>query len=345
MMYTDARMKNVEFRRCYPDGGDDAGLCPVDPQNVEYVTMRKMVTRQFTPEAMRRLRPRIQRIVDELLDAALEAGDVDLVEAFGFPVATLVACEYFGIPASDRGTFRGWVDAFVACGDGLVGDDEDLDKRRGDAMAELQGYFRSLIPSRRHTPTDDLVGSLVTALDAIDPALTDRQLPDAVSALLMSGYEATGNFLSGATYDLLTHPAELRLFRDNPGIAASAVSELMRYWTPTSYIARSARTDVELDGQVIRAGDTIFLVMAAANRDPEVFDDPDRLDLTRHPNPHIAFGHGPHVCIGAVLTEMEAQLALGALVRRAPALELRGEPKFKTAFAMRGFSTMPVSLR
>jgi cytochrome P450 len=342
-MFTDARLKNIADRRCFPDAESNEKIHAVDPDNTASVVLRKVAVKQFTPGPMKRLRPRIQEIVDELVDAMLEAGETCLVEAFGVQVAGRVACEYFGVPHSDRTMFRGWIDTFVACGDTIRGENDELDRIRRESIDNLMAYLATLIPQRRHQPTEDMMGQMVVAMDAVDPELTDQRLPNVMAALLMSGYETTNNFLSGAPYELLRNPSELRRLQENPEIIVSGVRELMRYYSPGSYIARTASTDLELAGQSIAEREVVVAVLAAANRDPEVFEDPDRLDLTRNPNPHLGFGHGPHGCVGSVLTETEAQIALTTLFRRIPALALKGEPTYKKAFAMRGFTSMPVT--
>ena len=202
-MFTDARLKNMADRRCFPDAEDNSKIHAADPGNTAAVVLRKVAIKQFAPGALKRLRDRIEEIVDDLVDAMLDAGEVDLVEAFGIPLAGRVVCEYFGIPDADRAMFRGWIDRYVACGDTIRGENEELDRIRRESIDNLMAYLATLIPLRHKEPTHDMMGEMVTALDAVDPELTDRRLPNVMAALLMSGYESTSNFLSGGPYELL----------------------------------------------------------------------------------------------------------------------------------------------
>jgi cytochrome P450 len=341
----DPRLRNVKNIRCYPDASDDAG--PMDLPIADFVRIRESVARTFSPRMMRRFQPRIQQIVDGLLDHALAAGEVDLHEAFCRPLALNVFGELFGVPAADRTLFSGWVEGMVQ---GVDVDMQmvvspELAERRDRAQAEFSTYFRGLIAERRRDPADDLVSALVAIEQDDGTVLTEEELVLSCTMLLIAGHETTVHLVAAATHTLLEHPDQLQRLRDDPGIARTAVEELLRYITPAQLLPRVAHTDLDIGSQRIPAGELIVLLLVAANRDPEIFADPDRLDLTRHPNPHLAFSHGTHFCLGSTLAKLECEIALTGLLRRAPALALAGEAVFKPTIAMRCVDELPVRLR
>jgi cytochrome P450 len=337
----DTRLTNVEDIRCYPDAADDAGT---GASGGDFAQIRGAVARALSPAVVRGYQERVQQIVDELVDAVLAAGETDLVETLCHPLGAIVFCELFGVPAGDRDVFRAWVDAVVQGVDMLVAVAPEVAQRRDKAMAEFSDYFRNLIATRRAAPTGDLLSDLIAIADG-DGGLTEEELVSSCVILLITGHESTVNFVSNSTHALLTHPTELTRFRDNPEVGQTAIDELMRYCSPANLLVRKASTDIELDGNRITAGEFVVPLLGAANRDPAVFPDPERLDLTRQPNPHLAFGHGLHYCLGAALARMEGLVALGTLTRRAPALELAGEPEFKPTIGLRGLAALPVRVR
>lgn len=340
----DTRLKNVENIRCYPDA-ETPSKSPVDAAQADYVRIRKSVARSLSPSSVRKFQPKLQELVNELLDAAVSAGDVDLVDAFCHPLAATVFCQLFGIPAEDRAMFREWVDGVVQGVDTVVVSSPEVTERRERAIARFADYFKELIADRRIRPQNDLLSALVAIQQDDGSMLTEKELISSCIILLIAGHESTVHFVSNATLALLSHPGELQRFRDDPGISSTAIEELMRYTSPANIVVREARTDFEIGGKELREGDSVILLLGAANRDPEVFADPERLDLTRDPNPHLAFGNGPHFCLGATLARLEGLLALSALARKAPALVLRGEPRYKPTLGLRGLASLPVSLR
>jgi cytochrome P450 len=333
----DPRLRNVEDIRCYPDGAQAGGV------GNDFGRIRGAVARALSPAVVRQYRPRVQEIVDELVGAALAAGEVELVEALCHPLGAIVFCELFGVPTSDRSVFRGWVEAVVQGVDMLVGVPAEVAERRDRAMAEFSEYFRGLIAARREAPAADLLSDLIAIADG-EGELTEEELVSSCVILLITGHESTVNFVSNAVHALLSHPVELRRFRAEPELGPVAVDELMRFCSPANLVVRSARTAVELDGHRIEPGEYVVPFLAAANRDPAVFDDPEKLDLTRKPNPHLAFGHGLHYCLGAALAKMEGLVALRTLTDRAPDLAWGGEPEFKPTIGLRGLSRLPVRL-
>lgn len=336
----DSRLRNVEDIRCYPDDGDQS-TGSGGPVGGDFARVRGAVARALSPAVVRRYRPRVQEIVDELVTGTLAAGDVDLVESLCHPLGAIVFCELFGVPSADRALFRGWVDDVVRGVDVLMAVEPDVARRRDAAMAEFTAYFRSLVRQRRHAPTGDLLGDLVAIADG-DGGLTEDELVSSCVILLITGHESTVNFVGNSVHALLTHPGELARFRSQPDIGQTAVDELMRYCSPANLVVRSAPVDIELAGHRIGAGEFVVPLLAAANRDPEVFANPETLDLTRAPNPHLAFGHGLHHCLGAALARMEGLVALTTLLARAPHLAAAGEPEFKPTIGLRGLAALPV---
>ncbi|HEX4701520.1 MAG TPA: cytochrome P450 [Pseudonocardiaceae bacterium] len=336
----DTRLGNVEDIRCYPDAGGDNGTSA----GSDFAQIRSAVARALSPAVVRRYRPRVAQIVDELVDATLAAGTVDLVASLCHPLGATVFCELFGVPVGDRDLFRGWVDSIVRGVDLLLGVSAEVAARRDAAMAEFSDYFRRLIAVRRVEPAGDLLSDLIAIADG-EGGLTEDELVSSCVILLITGHESTVNFVSNSVHALLTHPDELARFRAEPDIGQVAIDELMRYCSPANLVVRTARTAIELDGHVIAEGEFVVPLLAAANRDPDVFAEPERLDLTREPNPHLAFGHGLHYCLGAALARMEGLVALETLTRRAPALELAGEPEFKPTIGLRGLASLPIRTR
>jgi cytochrome P450 len=328
------------------DGLQGAGLPPrrvrsflvLDPP--EHTRLRRLVSRAFTARLVERLRPRVAAVVADLL-AGLR-GDVDLIAALAHPLPVIIISEMLGVPPSDQDRFSGWSDA-LARGldpDFLVPPEELAQRDR--AREEFGDYFRELAARRRAEPGDDLLSGLV----AIEELSEDDLLATCV-LLLVAGHETTVNLIANGALALLRSPDQLAWFRDHPESAPAAVEELLRYDPPVQLSARIALRDAEIAGQRVSAGEPVLLLLSAANRDPAVFADPDRLDLTRWTTEaprHLAFGQGIHFCLGAPLARIEGQVALTALMRRD--IELRPEPlRYKENLILRGLAALPVTLR
>ncbi|WP_329245533.1 cytochrome P450 [Actinoallomurus sp. NBC_01490] len=305
----------------------------------EHTRLRRLVSRAFTARLVERLRPRVSAIVDDLL-ARLD-GEVDLIAGLAHPLPVIVISEMLGVPPEDEDRFKDWSDA-LARGldpDFVVPPDELTYRDR--AREEFGDYFRELAARRRAAPGDDLLSGLV----AIEELSEDDLIATCV-LLLVAGHETTVNLIANGTLALLRSPDQLAWFRANPGEAPAAVEELLRYDPPVQLSARVALEDAEVAGQRIGRGEAIMLLLGAANRDPEVFTDPDRLDLTRwltEAPRHLAFGQGIHFCLGAPLARVEGQIALTALMRRDVAL-LPGPLRYKDNLILRGLAELPVRI-
>lgn len=336
----DPRFVNVQEVRCYPD-------VVAEGKTVEtgYSLMRKAAAKALGPSTVRRFESRLQRMVDEVIDVALEARDVDLVECLAYPLPAIVFCDLFGLPPGDINVFRNWIDDLVRGVDLLIIDSAEIATRSHAAQMEFSAYLWRFIEDRRSRPTDDLL-SAVVEIQKHDQGLTDSELLAFCITFFIAGHAATSSFIPLAVKSLLDNPSEMQRFRnlladDDLG----ALEELLRYASPTHFTMRTALTDVEFDGHLIGKGDIVGCVIGSANRDPEVFAEPERLDLTRGANPHVVFGHGLHFCLGMHLARLEARVVLRTLFQRAPRLEFRGEPSYKEAVWLRGLASLPVSLR
>ena len=343
--HTDARFSRAatlthDVPRLY-EHRVDAGILDLDPP--EHTRLRRLVARAFTARRVETLRPRAQQEADALIDAMLAAGSpADLVEHYAVPLPGVMICELLGVPFADRGNFYGWGNAFMST-TGLTL------REREAALGELAGYLAGLVAERRETPAEDLLTALVVARDEHE-SLSEAEAIGMAITLFAAGYESTASQIANFTYTLLTHPDELRTLRERPELIPGAVEELLRF-VPLSAneaaLPRYATEDVELSVGTVRKDEPVLLAAYAANRDPDVYEDPDRLDVTRDlARPHLAFGHGVHHCIGAPLARMDLQVAMGALIDRLPGLRLAVEPDevaWKAGLAVRGPVTLPIA--
>jgi cytochrome P450 len=319
-----------------------AGAILTDLDPPEHTRLRRLVAKAFTVRRVEQLRAQAERIAGELLDEMVSAGPpADLVQSFAVPLPGLMICELIGVPYADRDEFREWVGAFMAVTALTV-------EERMAHMGSLAAYLGKLAAQRRETPTDDLLGALVFASEEGD-RLTEEEVVQLTLLILAAGYESTASQLVNFTYALLTHPDQLALLRARPELMSNAVEELLR-WTPlattSESLPRYALADVELSGGTVAAGEPVLIAWNIANRDPRVFDDPDRLDITREARPHVRFGHGPHHCLGAPLARLDIQVGLTALLDRFPNLRLavaEDELEWKTGLAIRGPVALPIT--
>jgi len=308
----------------------------------DHTRLRTLVNKAFTPRRVERLRPRVQALVDELLDAAAPAGRMDLVADLAVPLPIIVIAELLGVPVEDRERLKVWSDHVAMLIDGTL-----REEHLGVALpsfGELVDYLKHVVEARRKEPQDDLISSLVAAQDA-DDRLDDFEVLGTCVLILGAGHETTTNLIgNGALALLRDRPAWERLRRE-PGLVPSAVEELLRYDSPVSVTSRLPKEDVVLHGHRIPKGCEINAVIASANRDAGRFPDADRLVLDRPDNRHLAFGQGAHFCLGAPLARLEGRIALGALARRFPHLALADDdPPLRPGFVLRGRTALPVEL-
>jgi pimeloyl-[acyl-carrier protein] synthase len=319
------------------------GLSMLDRDPPDHTRLRSLVSTAFTPRVVEGLRPRIQQIVDDLITRAEAAGGMDVIEEFAYPIPVNVICEMLGVPVADHERFRGWsLDIARGLDSIWLPPDSEIPRRSAASRHAISDYFRGLIAQRRASPRSDLLSALIAA-EAAGDKLSEEELVATCILLLIAGHETTVNLIGNGMLALLRHPAELRRLRESPGLITSAVEELLRYDGPVQRTARVASADATIGGRTIAKGDMVMPFIAAADRDPAQFPEPDRLDLSRSDNRHIAFGWGIHFCLGAPLARIEGQIAIDALVRRLPALELAThEPEYRQSLTLRGLKTLPV---
>ncbi|WP_236794621.1 cytochrome P450 [Amycolatopsis sp. GM8] len=314
----------------------------------DHTRLRGLVSKAFTPRMIAGLRPLIESTVDELLTELLAADEADLVESFAYPLPLRVICAMLGVPARDRPLFGGWSSALARGLDpGPLLSPSERDAR-AHAMQDGKAYFRDLLAKRRAEPADDLVSALA-AVEEQGDVLTESELLNTFALLLSGGFETTVSLIANGTLALLRNPGQLALWRETPDLAPHAIEELARYEPSVQIAARVAQGPLKLAGHAFGNGDGIVLLLASANRDPEAFEDPDRLDLTRYTRPapaHLSFAKGIHFCLGAALARLEVEIAMDALVRRAPGIELVTEDlTYLPNVSIRRMRALPVRLR
>jgi len=310
----------------------------------DHTRLRTLVSKAFTPRVIEGLRPHIQQIVDGLLDRVRDARAMDLIADLALPLPVIVISEMLGVPAADRDRFRQWSLDIARSLDAIalpVG--PEVIERGNAARRALVDYFRGLIAERRRRPRADLLTGLIAAEEQGD-TLSQPELLATLVLLLVAGHETTVNLIGNGMLALLRHPAEFRKLGAEPALLPSAVEELLRWDSPVQRTGRIAAANVELGDKLIPMGALVLGFVGAANRDPAHFPEPDRLDLARPDNRHLAFGWGIHFCLGAPLARVEGQVAIGALARRLPALALATDrPEWRESSALRGLKALPVT--
>ena len=306
-----------------------------------HTRLRSLVSQAFTPKAIERLRPKIQRISDRLLDKVADQPRFDLVSSLAYPFPVTVIAEMLGIPAEDLDRFEKWSNDIALSVEPLLNNEEI--QRVLNARKELNEYFEEIIALRRRSPRDDMISALIEAEEQGEK-LSHVELTTTLTLLLVAGNETTRNLIGNGMLALLSHPEQLHLLRRNPDLLGSAVSETLRYDSPVQLNGRSALEDVEIGGRTIRKGQIVISVIGAANRDPEVFENPDKLDIRRNSSRHLAFGRGIHYCLGAPLAELEGRIALAGILRRFPSIRLAAEPERRPQTVLRGVKSLWVEV-
>jgi cytochrome P450 len=308
----------------------------------DHTRLRALVNRAFTPRVVQQLRPKIEKIADTLLADQAQAGSMDLIADFALPLPVIVIAEMLGIRREDRTLLKEWSTEILGALD--LCPEPGICERASKVTLEFTEYLGKLVAERRKKPEDDLISALIAAEEAGDK-LSEEELYATAILLLFAGHETTTNLIGNGMLALLRHPDQLKRLKDNPGLIQTAVEELLRYDSPVQITLRVAFEDVEMDGKIIRKGTQVGICIGAANRDPAQFLQPDCLDLTRADNRHIAFGMGMHFCIGAALARLEGQIAIDALLKKFPDLQLQScGPVWRNTIALRGLAKLPVSL-
>lgn len=313
----------------------------IDPP--DHTRIRRLAQQAFTPRRVDALVPRVQALVDGVLDAVAPRGEMDVIADLAFPLPFAVISEMLGMPEHDRTELRAWSHTLVKSLEPIVVPDEFPEIL--DAGDHITAHVEAAIAWKRQHPADDLLSALIAAEEEGD-RLSPAELRDQVVLLYLAGHETTVNLIGNGTLALLRHPEQLALLRDDPDVTGNAIEELLRYDSPVQFSRRIALEDLELSGQQVPAGTFLFTCLGAANRDPEHFGPTaEALDLRRREAPHhISFGGGIHHCLGAVLARAEARVAIPTLVRRFPRLALCDEtPRWNGRMVLRGLDELAVT--
>ena len=303
--------------------------------------LHALIMKAFTPKFIEALRPRIQAYVDELLVSLAGRETFDLLEDFAWPLPVLVICDMLGVPSEEIELFKAWSKVLARAVDPVPA--PEIQAVADEVVSDMSAYFEKLIVAREKNPVDDLMSGLVHAEIDGERLSRDDLIANCI-LLFAAGHETTVNLIGSGMLALLERPDQLAKLRGNPMLLPSAVEECLRWDPPVQMTGRAAIEDVEIGGKTIKAGERMFAVLGAANRDPEVFTDPDTFDITRAPNRHLSFSSGIHFCVGAQLARAEGQIAIGTLVRRVPRLALvhaEGPRHWRDMMILRGLESLP----
>ncbi len=308
-----------------------------------HTRLRRLVSRAFTPRRIRDLEPRIREITKELLDRAVAKGEFEVMADLANPLPVMVIAEMLGVPPEDYEMFKRLSDAVVESDNTPPG--TPIPDYIRQSFAQLRAYFVAEIEKRRRNPSQDLVSVLVAQEEA--DALTEQELIAFVVLLLLAGNETTTNLIGNGMLALGRHPDQMERLRRGPSLMPRAIEEMLRYDCPVQSTVRHPKVDVEVGGMTIAAKTFTFIIVAAANRDPAHFPNPETFDITRDPNDHLAFGEGIHYCIGAPLARMEGAIAIASVLERFPHLRLTDPDaplSYKGSYFLRGLASLNMSL-
>ncbi|MBF0707472.1 cytochrome P450 [Alkalihalobacillus hwajinpoensis] len=314
-------------------------MLDVDPP--DHTRLRKLVQPGFNPKAIKQLAPRIEAIADQLIEEMKQKNDVvDLIDDFAFPLPIIVISELLGVPTEDRDKFRKWSNSIVSASDNM----------EGEFMKDVQeftDYLTTLFNKRKADPQDDLISNLIKH-EEDGEKLSSDELYSMVFLLIIAGHETTVNLIGNGMLALFEHPDQLELLQSDFSLTESAIEEALRFYSPVDFsTARWAEEDFEFKGVQLTKGDMILASISSANRDEKKFDNPNKFDITRKPNPHIAFGYGIHFCLGAPLARLEGKIAYQKLLSAFPSIQLAGAPedaKWRNMFLLRGLEELKVQL-
>lgn len=343
-----AALKDQRFIKDFTKLNDgDEGHDSVFSQNMLFADMpdhkrlRGLVSKAFTPQMIAGMRDRIQEITNELLDDIEGKNNIDLINAFAFPLPIIVICEMLGIPTEDRDKFRLWSNSMIEGSNGEYA--QDIQQNMNDFVSYLGKRFATV----RENPGDDLISKLIISEEQGDQ-LTERELYGVVSLLIIAGHETTVNFVGNSVMALLEHPEQLEMLKSQPELIKTAIEETLRYNDPVEFsTSRWAGEDLEFKGEAISKGDLVIVILNAANHDPNQFEDPEILDITREKSKHLAFGKGIHACLGAPLARLEGEIAINSFFKRYPNAKMNADKndlEWRSGMIVRGVKELPLSL-
>jgi cytochrome P450 len=307
----------------------------------QHTRVRKLINKAFTRAEVASMTTRIKEIIDSLLGRVVSKGKMDLVSDFAFPLPMSIICGMLGFPESDRESIKEWTEHIQSAVEPVL--TEEALETGSKAAHEMFDYFRAQIQSRRQDPKEDLLSLLVQAEEDGDTLSLDELLANLL-LLVIAGHETTVNLIANGMYALIENPVEMKKLISNPDLIPSAVEEFLRYQSPLQLTERFVKEDLELEGQSLKKGDKIVVVLGAANRDPEQFESPDTLNVERNPNKHLAFGQGIHFCVGAPLARFEGKMAFEELLSRLPNIAVAADQvQYKPIMGFRGLTSLPVN--
>jgi cytochrome P450 len=342
------RLKSTAAQKAIADGAEPRpfgtpGFLFLDPP--DHTRLRRLVSKAFSPKVVKSLESDITALVDGLLDKVEATGRFEVISDLAYPLPVAVICRLLGVPIEDEPKFS-WASSLLAQGlDPFVaftGQTQGFEERL-EASLWLRGYLRDLLQQRRSQPAEDLMSGLIAVEEAGDQ-LTEAEIVATCNLLLIAGHETTVNLIANATLAMLRHPAVWTDLARDPARASATVEETLRYDPPVQLVGRVAGADMSIGGVSVPKGDTMMLLLAAAHRDPATTDRPDEFDPDRAAVRHLAFGLGPHFCLGAPLARLEATVALAAATRRFPHAVLAKEPVYKPHVTLRGMAQLNVTI-
>ena len=336
---SDPRKRVASGRRASLPRVEEPSMLFLDPP--DHTRLRALVNKAFTPRAVSALEPHIRELMTTLLDGVDDPAAFDLMEAVAKPLPVIVIAEMLGIPPEDRAQFAVWSDQRARILEPTLSPEE---RETADAaMRSLDEYLVPIISERKADPKDDIISALAQAEEEGDK-LTEREVLIMLRLLLVAGNETTTNLIGNGVLALLRHPDQLAALREDPGLIPSAVEELLRFDSPVQVDMRSVLDDCDVNGFPLRRGDSVVMLLGAANRDPDRFEAPDRLDVHRGDQNHLAFGRGIHHCLGAPLARLEGRVVLEALIERFGSMRLlENRPAFRSSVVLRGLLALPLA--
>jgi hypothetical protein len=320
---------------------DVAGRVLLFTDPPDHTRMRTLVNKAFTPRTVERLRAHISELIDGMIDDVQGKDEIDVIEDIAYPLPAYVICELMGVPVEDREQFRGWSGDVAPVLDPVA--PADVMQKAIGTLTNFAMYFFGQIDDRRRNPRDDFLSALMAA-ESEEGKLAPEELIGLCVLIFIAGHETTQNLIGNGLLALLHNPGQLELFRSDPSLAKNAVEELLRYDSPVQLTGRSAKQDIEINGTTIPKGEEVIVLLGAGNRDPDVFGDPDTLDITREKSSVLSFGAGAHFCLGAGLARLEGQIVFNALLDRLPKMELVEEPEYRPTLTLRGLKSLKVRI-